>query len=80
VKTIARIAATASAAVAAALFSVFAAVPALASEGGEKIDPTEQFSSAGDPLQVGAILIVGFVLLAVVLLTAQAISAPFEKK
>lgn len=79
-KTIARIAATASAAVAAALVSVFMAAPAFAHEGGEKFDPAEQFSTAGQPVQVGAILIVGFVLLAIVLLTAQAISAPFEKK
>ncbi|MBN9612694.1 MAG: hypothetical protein J0H64_04395 [Actinobacteria bacterium] len=79
-KTIARIAATASAAVAATLVSVLASAPAFANEGGPKIDPTAEFSSAGEPLQVGAILICGFVLLAVVLLTAQAISAPFEKK
>ncbi|CAG7612373.1 hypothetical protein ACFPZL_13065 [Leucobacter soli] len=75
-KTIARIAT----ALAAALVSVFVAAPALASEEGVKFDPTEQFSHAGEPLQVGAILIVGFVLLIVVLLLAQAISAPFEKK
>jgi len=31
-------------------------------------------------VQVGAILIVGFVLLAIVLLLSLAISAPFEKK
>ena len=79
-KTIARIAATASAAVTAALLSVFVAAPALASEGGEKIDTYAEFSTAGEPLQIGAILIVGFVLLAVVLLTAQGISALFEKK
>lgn len=79
-KTIARIAATASAALAAVL-SVFVAAPAFASEeGGQKIDPLAEFSSAGDPVQVGPILIVGFVLLAIVLLTSLAIGNLFEKE
>lgn len=75
-KTIARIATAAVA----ALVSMFVASPAFASEGGTRIDMTDQFSTAGDPLQVGAILIVGFVLLAVVLVLSLALSAPFEKK
>lgn len=75
-KTIARIATAAVAAIA----SIFVAAPAFASEGGTKIDFTEQFSTAGEPVQVGAILIVGFVLLALVLLLSLAASAPFEKK
>lgn len=74
-KTIARIAT----AVTAALASVFVAVPAFANDG-ESHDPAAQFSSAGEPLQVWAILIVGAVLLVLVLLLAQWIGNAFEKK
>lgn len=74
-KTIARIAT----AVTAALASVFIATPAFAS-GGESHDPAAMFSTAGEPLQVWAILIVGAVLLVIVLLLAQWIGNAFEKK
>ena len=75
-KTIARI----GTAVVVAITSVFIGAPAFANEeGGPKIDTLEEFSTAGQPLQIGAILIVGFVLLAIVLIVAQLISAPFEK-
>ncbi len=79
-KTIARIASAATAAVVAALVSVFVAAPAFAHEEVEKFDPAAQFSTAGDPVQVGAILIVGIVLLALVLITAQLVGNLFEKK
>ncbi|MCB1274369.1 MAG: hypothetical protein KDB25_08265 [Leucobacter sp.] len=71
-KIIARIAAAAVAAIA----SVFVAAPALAHDG-EHIAP---ISHAGEPLQVGAILICGFILLAIVLLVAQGVGSLFEKK
>ncbi len=74
-KTIARI----SIAVTAALASVFVAAPAFAHDG-EAHDPATVFSTAGDPLQVGAILIVGIVLLALVLILSQWIGSAFEKK
>jgi len=75
VKTIARI----GTAIVVAITSLFVAAPAFAHEGGEKIDPTAAYSSAGGPLQVGAILICGLVLLAIVLVLAQLLSAPFQK-
>lgn len=79
-KTIARIASAATAAIIAALVSVFVAAPAFAHEEVEKFDPAAQFSTAGEPVHVGAILIVGIVLLAVVLITAQLVGNLFEKK
>lgn len=75
-KIIARIAT----AVAAALASVFVAAPAFAHEDVEKFNPADQFSTAGDPLQVGAILICGIILLALVLILAQLLGNLFEKK
>lgn len=63
----------------AALASVFIAAPALAHEG-ETFNPADAFSTAGQPLNVLPILIVGVVLLAAVLITATLISNLFEKK
>lgn len=76
-KTIARL----SAAVVAVVVSLFVASPAFANSGGaDRVDMTDQFSTAGQPLQVGAILIVGFVLLALVLIFSTLIGNAFEKK
>lgn len=74
-KTIARIATATVAAIA----SLFIAAPAFANEGGGH-DPLTTYSTAGEPLQVWAILIVGAVLLVLVLLLAQSIGNAFEKK
>ena len=80
-KTVSRIATAVSAAIVAALASVFVAAPAFASEaGGEKFNPNAQFSTAGEPVQVGAILICGLILLAIVLILAQVVGNLFEKK
>lgn len=68
-----------AAAITAALVSVFVAAPAFASEGGEKFNPADQFSSAGEPVNTVAILIVGAVLLVIVFVTAQLIGNLFEK-
>lgn len=68
-----------AAAITAALVSVFVAAPAFASEEGEKFNPAEQFSSAGDPVNAVAILIVGAVILVVVLVTSQLVGNLFEK-
>ncbi len=73
-KIFTRIAAT----ITAALVSFFVATPAFA-HGGEKHDPAAEFSAAGQPVDVVAILIVGAVLLFVVLLTAQLVGNLFEK-
>lgn len=62
------------------LASVFVASPALASEPGETFDPAAQFSAAGQPVDVVAILIVGVVLLAVVLILSTVVSNLFEPK
>ncbi|HPT96132.1 MAG TPA: hypothetical protein PLB94_10370 [Microbacteriaceae bacterium] len=67
-----------AAVITAALVSFFVATPALAHEG-EKHDVAAEFSSAGQPVDVVAILIVGAVLLFVVLLTAQLVGNLFEK-
>lgn len=75
-KTIARIAT----AVVAAAVSLFVAAPAFAHEDVEKFNPADEFSLAGEPLQVGAILICGIILLAIVLILAQLIGNLFEKK
>lgn len=75
-KIIARIAT----AVVAAIASVLVAAPAFAHEDVEKFNPADQFSLAGEPLQVGAILICGIILLAIVLILAQLIGNLFEKK
>lgn len=69
-----------AAAVTVALATVFIGAPAFASEGVEKIDTLAQFSSAGEPVNVVAISIVGIVLLAVVLLGSTAIGNLFTKK
>ena len=63
-------------AITAALVSLFIATPALAHGGEEHGD---SFSSAGQPVDVVAILIVGAVLLAIVLLLSQLIGNLFEK-
>ncbi|MDI6023330.1 hypothetical protein QBL02_07205 [Leucobacter sp. UT-8R-CII-1-4] len=68
-----------AAAVTAALVSVFVATPALAQETGEKFNPADQFSAAGQPVDTVAILIVGAVLLVVILVTAQLVGNLFEK-
>lgn len=75
-KTIARIAT----AFTVALASVFVAAPAFAAETGERFNPADEFSLAGEPLQVYAILICGAILLAVVLGTAQLLGNLFNKK
>lgn len=74
-KIFTRIAAT----ITAALVSFFVATPALALEEVEKFNPADQFSSAGQPVDTVAILIVGAILLAFVLLTAQMVGNLFEK-
>lgn len=76
-KTLTRI----TTAIVAAVVSLFVAAPAFASEGGgEKFDPREQFSAAGDPVNVVAILIVGAILLVVILGASQVVGNLFEKK
>ena len=74
-KIFTRIAAT----ITAALVSFLVAAPAFASEEVEKFNPADQFSSAGQPVDTVAILIVGAIILAVVLLTAQLVGNLFEK-
>ena len=74
-KTFTRIAAV----ITTALVSFFVATPALASKGGEKFDPAAEFSAAGQPVDMVAILIVGAVLLAVVLIVSQLVGNLFEK-
>ncbi len=74
-KTFTRIAAT----ITAALVSFFVATPAFAHESVEKFNPADEFSAAGQPVDTVAILIVGAVLLAVVLLTSQLVGNLFEK-
>ena len=63
----------------AALAMVFIGTPAFAAEG-ERIDTLAPFSSAGQPVDVVAISIVGIVLLAVVLLLSTGIGNLLEKK
>lgn len=75
-KTIARIAT----ATVAAIVSVFIASPAFAHDAPEKYNPADQFSTVNDPLQVGAILLCGAILLIIVLLLAQWIGSAFNKK
>lgn len=65
-------------AITAALVSLFVATPALAHDG-ESHHSAGEFSSAGQPVDVVAILIVGAVLLAIVLLLSQLIGNLFEK-
>ena len=48
-------------------------------QGGEKFDPAAEFSAAGQPVDMVAILIVGAVLLAVVLIVSQLVGNLFEK-
>lgn len=68
-----------AAAITAAFVSFFVATPAFAHESVEKFDPTEQFSAAGQPVDVVAILIVGAIVLAVILLLSQLVGNLFEK-
>jgi len=65
-----------AAAVTVALASVFSAAPAFAHEGHEH----SMFSSAGNPLDVVAISIVGVILLAIVLIGGTLVGNLFEKK
>lgn len=65
-------------AVTAVLASVFVATPAFAAGGHD--DTHSMFSTAGDPLDITAISIVGVVLLAIVLLSSTAIGNLFVKK
>ncbi|RGE23798.1 hypothetical protein [Leucobacter sp. wl10] len=64
-------------AVTAALASVFAAAPAFANAGN---DSESMFSTAGDPLDIVAISVVGVVLLAIVLIGSTLIGNLFVKK
>ena len=66
-------------AVAVVLASVFVAAPAFAHGDVEKYDPSDAFSHAGEPMQVGAILICGAILLVIVLVLAQLIGKAFDK-
>lgn len=66
-------------AITAVLVSLFVASPAFASEEGERIDTLAEFSSAGQPVDMVAILITGAVLLAIVLLLSQLVGNLFEK-
>lgn len=71
-----------AAAITAALVSLFIASPALASGGEatvEKFNPADEFSAAGQPVDIVAILIVGAVLLTIVLLVSQSVGNLFEK-
>jgi len=79
VKTVRRIATAVSAAVV-AIASIFVAAPAFAHEEVERFNPAAQFSTAGEPVQVYAILICGIILLAIVLVLAQWIGSAFDKK
>jgi len=69
-------------AITAAVVSVFIATPAFAHEGedAEKFNPLEEFSAAGEPVQMVPILITGAIVLFIVLITAQLLSGLFEKK
>ena len=66
-------------AVTVALATVLVGAPAFASEGVEKVDTLAQFSSAGQPVDVVAISIVGVVLLGIVLITSTLLGNLFEK-
>ena len=66
-------------AVTVALATVLVSAPAFASEGVEKIDTHAQFSSAGQPVDVIAISIVGVVLLGVILLLSTLVGNLFAK-
>lgn len=80
-KTISRIATAVTTVVVAAIASVFVAGPAFAAEASdEKFNPAAQFSTAGEPVQVWAILICGAILLIIVLLLAQGVGGLFNKK
>ncbi|UOQ55835.1 hypothetical protein MUN78_08915 [Leucobacter allii] len=65
-------------AVTVALASVFVAAPAFAHGGHD--DTESMFSSAGQPVDVVAISIVGVVLLAVILIGSTLVGNLFEKK
>lgn len=64
--------------VTAAVISLVFATPALAETGEEKVDFAAEFSSAGQPVNVVAILITGAVLLVIVLALAGWISNAFK--
>ena len=69
-------------AVIAAVVSVFVAAPAFAAEAseGERFNPADQFSAAGEPVNVIAILIVGAIILLVVLGLGTLVGNLFNKK
>ena len=67
-----------AAAVTAVFASLMVAAPALAHDT-EKFDPTEQFSTAGQPADVAAILVTGVIVLVLVLVLSQWISGAFVK-
>lgn len=68
----------AAAAITAALASLFVAAPAFAHEEVEKFNPADQFSAAGQPVDVVATLITAAVVLAVVLLLAWWLTSLFK--
>ena len=74
--------ATATAAVTAALATVFVGAPAFAAEGGhgDRIDTLAEISSAGQPVDVVATSITAIIVLAVVLLVSTVVGNLFEKK
>lgn len=69
-----------TAAVAVVLATVFVSAPAFAHDDVEKYNPADAFSTAGEPLQVYAILICGAILLIVVLGLAHLIGKAFDTK
>lgn len=68
-----------AAALTAVMASLFVAAPAFAHEAVEKYNPADEFSAAGQPVDLVATLIVVAVLLAVVLIVAQVVGDLFEK-
>ena len=78
-KTFSRLATTVTAALTAAFLTLFVAAPAMANEELEKYNPADEFSTAGQPLDVVAILVTGAILLVIVLVLAQLIGNLFEK-
>lgn len=70
-----------AAAVTTVLVSLFVATPAFAAEGGHGgNDLDSMFSRAHDPMQYGAIIAVGVILLVIVLATSILVGRLFDKK
>lgn len=61
-----------------AVVSLFVAAPAFAHEEVERFNPADQFSAAGEPVNVVAILITGAIVLLIVLLATALISNLFK--